>query len=303
MHKAHCELCGKEFESQRKKRFCSIDCRNKNNASLQVKRGEYRVCPVCGKEFYVTPKDHQRRMAKWCSTQCRGVGMSGENNCNWNPSAKHHCRKKTVYSKDLSKKVIRIPRITKQSQPKQIRNCPVCGKDITNKPSVQKTCSSKCAHAVRYSEKRSTKVERTCTICGKKFYVVPAVARYGQGVFCSRSCFSEGCRSRVGSLNPKWRGGGKKYYGGNWHKQRDAARNRDNNTCCRCGISSDELGRKMDVHHVRRMKSFAVKNDANVLSNLISLCPSCHTYTEANGVDFVVPEGVIVDSVNILKGS
>lgn len=63
-------------------------------------------------------------------------------------------------------------------------------------------------------------------------------------------------------------------YGDNWHHQRKAARDRDDDTCQICGKESNE--RHLDVHHIRPIKSFDSLEDANTLDNLITLCRSCH---------------------------
>ncbi|HEX8682705.1 MAG TPA: DEAD/DEAH box helicase [Ardenticatenaceae bacterium] len=76
-------------------------------------------------------------------------------------------------------------------------------------------------------------------------------------------------------------------YGPNWRQQRVRARGRDGFRCVHCRISEDELGRELDVHHVIPFREFGFvpgQNDgylaANELSNLISLCPTCHKRTE-----------------------
>ena len=65
-------------------------------------------------------------------------------------------------------------------------------------------------------------------------------------------------------------------YAGRWKAQSDAARKRDSHTCQHCGITRQEYGRTLDVHHIRRFHDFASAAEANVLSNLITLCRSCH---------------------------
>ncbi len=80
-------------------------------------------------------------------------------------------------------------------------------------------------------------------------------------------------------------------YGPNWSSQRDAARQRDGYRCCTCGAPERE-GRQHDVHHIRPFREFGYvfgENEAyvqaNVLENLVTLCPRCHRRTEtARGV-------------------
>ncbi|WP_081625671.1 HNH endonuclease [Bacillus sp. 123MFChir2] len=81
--------------------------------------------------------------------------------------------------------------------------------------------------------------------------------------------------------NPNWTGlghkhGNRKYYGPNWLNQRREARERDNYMCQRCGITEEEYGQEMSVHHI---KPFVLCNDyleANSLDNLICYCEDCH---------------------------
>jgi hypothetical protein len=64
-------------------------------------------------------------------------------------------------------------------------------------------------------------------------------------------------------------------------------RRRDHYTCQGCGKTEVELGRVLDVHHIRPFREFGYirhQNDryllANDLSNLVSLCVSCHKTME-----------------------
>lgn len=76
-------------------------------------------------------------------------------------------------------------------------------------------------------------------------------------------------------------------YGPNWRQQRVRARGRDGFRCSHCRISEDELGRELDVHHIIPFREFGFipgQNDgylaANDLTNLVSLCPTCHKRAE-----------------------
>lgn len=66
------------------------------------------------------------------------------------------------------------------------------------------------------------------------------------------------------------------YYGANWRAQCKAARLRDGDACRECGVTRAEYKREFDVHHIVRFLSFASAAEANVLSNLITLCRTCH---------------------------
>ena len=90
-----------------------------------------------------------------------------------------------------------------------------------------------------------------------------------------------------GPNNGMWKGGHPFYYGPNWLEQRRLTRLRDDNICQICGITLEELGRCMDVHHLIPFRNFNYicgKNetykDANDLNNLICLCHRCHITLE-----------------------
>ncbi len=90
-----------------------------------------------------------------------------------------------------------------------------------------------------------------------------------------------------GENNYNWKGGRIEYYGPNWYRQRRKARKRDGFTCHHCGKSEQENERALDVHHIQPFRTFNYvtgENDnykeANKLSNLISLCRSCHIREE-----------------------
>ncbi len=67
-------------------------------------------------------------------------------------------------------------------------------------------------------------------------------------------------------------------YGPNWRQQRDQARARDEYRCQVCGLP--ESDRAHHVHHKTPFRSFTSYEQANQLSNLITLCPSCHRRVE-----------------------
>ena len=107
-----------------------------------------RICPTCGKVFYVWPSNIKKGRGIYCSQKCMVIGKST--------------------------KVERV--------------CPVCGKTYYVKPSYIKKgggiyCSQKC-----YGIGKSTKVERICPICGKVFYTTLGRIKKGWGIYCSHKC-------------------------------------------------------------------------------------------------------------------
>jgi 5-methylcytosine-specific restriction endonuclease McrA len=86
--------------------------------------------------------------------------------------------------------------------------------------------------------------------------------------------------SHSGEKCCRWMGGSDHYRGKNWQRQRRKARQRDNFTCQRCGVTEVILGQELDVHHISKYREFEDYNSANRLSNLISYCKVCHATVE-----------------------
>jgi DEAD/DEAH box helicase domain-containing protein len=68
-------------------------------------------------------------------------------------------------------------------------------------------------------------------------------------------------------------------YGPGWPAQRDQARARDGYRCQSCGLA--EQGRAHHVHHQVPFRTFVSPQQANQLSNLVTLCPRCHRRAES----------------------
>jgi DEAD/DEAH box helicase domain-containing protein len=69
-------------------------------------------------------------------------------------------------------------------------------------------------------------------------------------------------------------------YGSSWKEQKDLTRARDDYICQVCGVK--ETDRAHDVHHITPFRQFSSPLNANKLSNLITLCPSCHRRAESS---------------------
>lgn len=121
-------------------------------------------------------------------------------------------------------------------------------------------------------------VEYVCETCGKRVSIARGKVCPSRKLrFCSPECASVG---NSGSGNPAWRGGHDRYYGPDWRAQKRLARKRDGYRCQDCGRTQKDVGRSLDVHHVRRFGSFADSAEANVLDNLVTLCHRCHMLRE-----------------------
>lgn len=89
---------------------------------------------------------------------------------------------------------------------------------------------------------------------------------------------------KKGEFSSNWKGGVSKKQSRApfWAKAQKACRERDGHTCQSCGVTSKDVGQLLDVHHVVSYHSFEDKSKANEISNLISLCRTCHLRIEQN---------------------
>lgn len=96
-------------------------------------------------------------------------------------------------------------------------------------------------------------------------------------------------RDTVGEYNPMWKGGANDYYGPTWHPARREACERDNWKCRRCGLTNEEhlskFNQELHVHHIRPFRTFDNHEEANEVSNLITLCRECHIKLEGLPID------------------
>ncbi len=79
----------------------------------------------------------------------------------------------------------------------------------------------------------------------------------------------------TGKNHPCWKGGKSfEIYPKKFKEMKYFIRFRDNLTCQNCGITEEEINKKLDVHHIDYNK----RN--NKPENLISLCRKCHSKTK-----------------------
>lgn len=204
-----------------------------------------RICVVCAAVF------HGHKGRKYCSARCR----------------------KTIHRQPWNTGKY-IPRPEKRKG--QIRECVICQKEFYAPACRPKAncCSPECYFKKRWPDNREL---RHCIICGEPF----EVSKSDERKCCSPECTSAHLSEiRHGDKSPLWKGGYDRYYGSNWFRQRRMARKRDNFHCQLCWISEQELGRKLDVHHIARIGSFSIKEDANQLDNLVCYCHPCHMFVE-----------------------
>lgn len=249
MSKCHifcCEICDKEYVTYY---VGKRKCCSRACSKEFTRRRLERTCQQCGLGFVA---DHASD-GKFCSHLCYGESLKGKKPSNYNPVE---------------------------------MTCKECGEpfEITRaRIQTAKYCSTKC-----HDQARLDRVVINCDGCGSPFEVIKSQAYLRT---CSRECHS---KIMSGPNTHLWRGGQRQYYyGPNWKLQRVACRERDNHTCRVCGKKHRKGKRFFDVHHVRPFRSFGYKagqNDnylqANDLSNLITVCLSCHMKLERGKIFF-----------------
>ena len=119
-----------------------------------------------------------------------------------------------------------------------------------------------------------------CLQCGHSVDVPDWLRQRGLALhYCSPKCRKEWVRD-LPSLEVEL---GRRRWsrGGNWDIQSRKARERDGFTCRVCGVTEEELGSRLDVHHTIPYSRFRSNVEANKLEHLMSVCPACHCQLEA----------------------
>ena len=135
----------------------------------------------------------------------------------------------------------------------------------------------------RFSEQRAVsdnkQVTVACGVCGSEKQVAKSDFERRDTHYCK-----DHHPTTPGKDNPNYIGTSD-YRGPRWKTQREKALKRDNYRCVRCGITNGEhtenFGYGLHVHHIQPRRKFDDDDPRqNDLSNLISLCHSCHEVYE-----------------------
>jgi 5-methylcytosine-specific restriction endonuclease McrA len=122
-------------------------------------------------------------------------------------------------------------------------------------------------------------VALTCERCGQAFERKPWEIRRNAGTrFCSRACF-QASACFLAERSVTYLGGPTTVRGPNWRSIRAAVVAEQDGNCGHCG---KHVGNRMPVHHIRPFRDFATADEANVRTNLIGLCGSCHAKADRN---------------------
>lgn len=208
-----------------------------------------RTCADCGVEFY-DPKS-QRKYCDNCNPN------AGKNNGNWSDS-------------------------------RETAVCRICETRFDYYPSNKQGvyCSRCVEQAVGLLPKnpaRPARITTNCEQCGSILRIHEwRRARNSYRVFCSSACYGQWLSENiVGENHHQWKGGSLDY-GTGWWKARREALERDDYRCVRCEKTADELEQNPDVHHIKPVREFENPEEAHTLTNLVSLCRSCHCLVESD---------------------
>lgn len=277
MAKQHytCQVCGVQFPSKTKdNKFCSVDCYRVHQKTPEYKakitqaRAKHRTpCTNCGKEVIgikTQKRNGERADNKFCNRECYND-----------------------YRTKLQQEVI--------------GQCQNCGGDLLfgKHQKTAKFCCWDCR--TEYKRPKPT----NCISCGVLFTGIAAhkkkdgsyrISGCTSKKTCSDECLNEFYRTDearkekiskafTGSNHPNWLGGishsSTNFRGSDWQKIRRQVLERDDYKCCHCGIDRES-------HYERYKCDFAINHiipfhqsgntvKANKLSNLETLCKSCHT--------------------------
>lgn len=231
-----------------------------------------RICKNCQKEFkvYITPADIKRNFGRgsYCSRKCRSEYISktkvDESSKLWKEKVKCICetcgteftKQRSDVERGSGKYCSRKCYFKSRGQPQEKRICETCGKEFDYYPntpkynpwSVGKYCSQEC-----YKKIRNPPVKCVCDNCGKEFYRQASLYRINNknrtiNIYCSNKCKG---KSKEKENNQNWAGGTANWpYCELFKSVRPRVRAFFNDRCFICGLSKEDNGRELDVHHV-----------------------------------------------------
>lgn len=267
-----CLICNSQFKINKNKsnKYCGMACyrlAQKRGDYVQTKAKPTGSCLNCGMDVY-KPLSRKRN------------GEKSENiYCNRSCYDSHRAKIKET--------------------PKSL--CLNCNGPILLNATASAT-PKYCCWDCRNEHKKSK--DRYCISCGVWFSslkwntTIKRLVADNARKTCSHECYIENIKTNkerkekisnafTGNKHPNWLGGSSYldfggFRGSNWQQIRRKVIERDGFKCLHCGIGRDEHKEKykcdFNVNHKIPFHQFGGKNElANRLSNLETLCKSCHT--------------------------
>lgn len=256
-----CPSCSESFDTDRGVKVHHARAHGESIAFDTVE------CDWCGESFEKRVSETDRRESNYCSRDCWGNHQSEQQTGDENP----------VWKGGISK----CGDIT----------CTYCDDDIDREyvdPDQEHVfCDRACTNAWQSDELTGSDHPRwavesvPCDHCGTVLERPPSLIRESMGNFCDATCQGEWqTEHRTGDDNPLWEGGSVGY-GESWYRERARVRDRDENTCQRCGYSQSADDGWLPVHHFIPVRAYDDPNDAHFMSNMAQLCRTCHNHADA----------------------
>lgn len=247
IHNKICPICGKDFRTKHPYQVtCSRECAAKHRTG-RVRAQVEVSCENCNSKFNVYKSKYENQEKFFCSRECSFEWHTGKNH--------------SMY----------------KGEKKLLPNCKICGKQLKDYRSVY--CNKHAQQGERGSNYKDGRCinPNFCIDCGKEIKRIDAKRcrkcyHEWQKENSNKGCFKEG------EEHIFWNGGSSfEPYSPEFNNIfKEKIRERDLFECKLCGISQEENGRKLSVHHIDYDK-----NNLKI-NNLISLCLSCHTKTNHN---------------------
>ena len=224
-------------------------------------------CEQCGKEFERENRRKKRYKHTFCSVKCHSAYRSKKMSVACTYCGKELERKLSYIKRSkhvfCSNKCLGLYR-----RKRTLVICEYCGKEFEkNDCYIERVGSHFCSRDcfIKGTARGDILI---CQNCGKEFYRVQSqIVKSLGGFFCSHECYTIWNK---GENHYLWLGDDTLYSRDFDDARKLVVRSRDNFTCQECGYTEEQLGYILRVHHIDYDKS----NSA--LSNLISLCKSCH---------------------------
>jgi hypothetical protein len=162
----------------------------------------------------------------------------------------------------------------------EIQLCKSCKKpiEILNLRTYRRTYCKQCNIERR---KIKTRIKTNCANCNSEINAINSRYVSEKHLYCNTKCMAlHYSQIYTGKNSPSWKGGKRKYQG-NWIKAREKVMERDNFQCQICGKTELEIGKSVDVHHIKNYRLYKNKICANKPQNLISLCYKCHSFVHS----------------------
>jgi hypothetical protein len=226
-----CVRCGKPAY----KKYCSMECRDRFRIEAAT-----LPCPVCLKPFYRAP-GHRKR-GPCCSHACAAKNKSGEKSHLWRGGM-------------------------------VVKNCLECHKPFQVKMS-ESSRVDRCSHSCRgrlISRLLRHDLFDSCRTCKRTIKITKR--KVGKRNFCNRACADVAHASLMeGQRNGRFvHGNSRNGYPREWDGTvQSTIRERDGYQCLLCGVTQEEHGRTLPVHHINYNK------DDIRDGNLATVCRFCH---------------------------